>query len=136
MVGGYIMTVTGTLKVGYPTSGSIGSFDFGGSKGNVLLQTYGLQGNPLTKVNWMTYFFTGSPGYNEDPWGWLYTYSGPGTQPWCNNSVISQTEAGDIVTAAGVGVPEFGVPAALVASLALVGLLFLRKYTPRMTPKV
>ncbi|MDG6994407.1 MAG: hypothetical protein JRN52_00675 [Nitrososphaerota archaeon] len=64
---------------------------------------------------------------HPSPWGWLYTYSSSqGTQTWCNSAAGS---SGDIVTnSTGFGVPEFGVPAILVASLSLLGLMALRKH--------
>ena len=135
MNGGYIWTFTGTLLATYPTSGSLGTFNLGGSSSDILLQTYAHQSGNPTSASWVSHFFSTTSAYNPSPWGWAYTYSGAtGTQTWCNSSV---TSFGDIVTnQTPAGVPEFSVPIALVASISLLGLALLRRSKTFSKPKV
>ena len=91
--GGYVATFTGTFSPTLTTRGHIGTFDFGGTKADILLGTYGNgQTGSTTPFSYLGSYFTGIGSFNEDPWGWTYQYK---NQTWNNFSVGS---SGDIVT--------------------------------------
>lgn len=91
--GGYVATFTGTFSPTLTTRGDIGTFDFKGTKADILLGTYGNgQTGPATSFSYLASYFTGVGSFNEDPWGWTYNYK---NQSWNNFSVGS---SGDIVT--------------------------------------
>ncbi len=91
--GGYIATFTGTFFPTLPTKGNIGGFDFGGTKADIILGTYGNgQLGPTTPFSYLSSYFTGVGSFNETPWGWTYQYE---DQVWNNFSTGS---SGDIVT--------------------------------------
>jgi hypothetical protein len=91
MNGGWV----GTFRVDSFTScfGNIGTFDFGGTKADVMLGTYGNgQTGPTTPASILNTYF---PGYDATftyiSWGWTYKYK---NQTWINSDVITK---GDIV---------------------------------------
>lgn len=91
--GGYVATFTGTFSPTLATRGDIGTFDFTGTKADILLGTYGNgQTGPTTPFSYLSSYFTGVGSFNEDPWGWTYQFK---NQSWNNFSVGS---SGDIVT--------------------------------------
>jgi hypothetical protein len=90
--GGYNATFDGTFAPGHQkTKGSIGSFNFNGTKADILLGTYGAQtGSPTPFDNFAAYF----PGYSnfvQPQWGWTYHYK---KQAWYD---FSSGISGDIV---------------------------------------
>ncbi len=93
--GGYVGTFTATGMVSSPayhTFGNIGTFDFGGTKADVLLGTYGAgQTGPTAGFDWTSTYFAGVSGFTQSQWGWTYHYRG---QTW-NNYYSGNT--GDIV---------------------------------------
>ncbi|MDE1829462.1 MAG: hypothetical protein KGI25_03975, partial [Thaumarchaeota archaeon] len=86
---------------GYPTFGNIGTFDFGGTKADVLLGKYGNgQTGPTTVFDWLSAYFPGYTNLNENQWGWTYHYRG---QTWNNFYYCTQSDSttpcpGDIVS--------------------------------------
>jgi len=93
--GGYIETFTGTLLTSptEPTHGDIGTFDFGGTKSDILLGSYGNgQTGDTSAVDWTSFYFSSVSGTAVTPWGWDYRYP---TEIWCHTSAGS---SGDIVT--------------------------------------
>jgi len=96
--GGYVATFSGTFAPGtHKTHGNIGTFDYGGTKADILKGTYGngQTGDPA-HFNYLSTYFTGVPvsgpgSFNEDPWGWDYHF---GSQLWHN---FSTGTTGDIL---------------------------------------
>lgn len=92
--GGYVATFTGTFNHGtLKTNGNIGTFDFSGTKADILKGTYGAgQTGPTTVYDWESAYFTGGSSINDLNWGWTYHYK---SQDW-NNFATGTT--GDIVS--------------------------------------
>ena len=91
--GGYVATFRGTFSPALATRGYVGTFDFGGTKADILLGTYGNgQTGSTTPFSYLGSYFKGVDSFNEDPWGWTYQYK---NQTWKNLSVGS---SGDIMT--------------------------------------
>jgi hypothetical protein len=92
--GGYTATFSGTFDPGtWKKRGNIGSFDFGGTKEDVLLGRYGAgQVGPATPFDVLARYFPGYTGFAYVHWGWKYRYR---SQTW-NNFDYGTT--GDIVT--------------------------------------
>jgi len=88
--GGYVATFTAT---GYTSDfGNIGTFDYGGTKADVLLGTYGAgQKGPTTSFNFLSTYFTGVSDFTDVNWGWTYHYR---NQTWNN---FDYATTGDIV---------------------------------------
>jgi len=88
--GGYVATFTAT---GYTSAfGNIGTYDYGGTKADVLLGTYGDgQTGPTTPFSFLSTYFTEAAGFTYINWGWTYNYR---SQTW-NNFDYGTT--GDIV---------------------------------------
>lgn len=87
--GGYVATFTATSCT--PTFGNIGTFNYGGTKADVLLGTYGAgQTGPSTPFDWTT-LCSGFSNFNYINWGWTYHYHG---QTWNN---YQSATTGDIV---------------------------------------
>lgn len=88
--GGWVGTFSAT---GFTSAfGNIGTYDFGGTKADILLGTYGAgQTGPTTVFDWMSKYFTGVSNFNQSQWGWTYHYR---SQTW-NNFYYGTT--GDIV---------------------------------------
>jgi hypothetical protein len=86
--GGYVATFTGTFAPGtQKTNGFIGSFDFGGTKADVLAGT-----NIITPFSYLdAYFPSGVSNFAQPHWGWTYHYK---SQAWYNYDTGS---SGDIV---------------------------------------
>jgi len=67
---------------GCATSGFVGFFDFGGTKSDVLLNTYTTQKGDPTFVDWVSFYFQGFPA-NQPPYNtagfqqpvWAFTYT-------------------------------------------------------------
>jgi hypothetical protein len=76
--------------------GSQGSFDFGGTKTDILKGTYGAGQVGATvpaAANWLSNDFPGGvASFNQTTWGWTYTYQ---SQSWVN---ASSGNSGDILT--------------------------------------
>ncbi len=92
--GGYAGTFTGALSPGtQKTKGNIGVKDYGGSKDDVLLGTYGAgQTGPTTVFGFLGAYFPGWSGWNYVNNGWTYHYR---NQTWNN---FDYGNEGDIVT--------------------------------------
>ena len=111
MSGGYVSgTFTGIYHPTKPTSGFIGSFDYGGTKADILKGTYSMQnvGGSPHNVDWTTFYFTGGvlTGFAEPTWGWIYTQgNGVGYgNLWANiapSGYPGTGSFGDIVTSQG-----------------------------------
>ncbi|MFH0978326.1 MAG: hypothetical protein V1837_03405 [Candidatus Woesearchaeota archaeon] len=90
--GGYIASFTGTLDATKQTHGNIGTFDFGGTKADVLLGSYGAgQTGPSSPYSFLSDYFPGYSGFSQPNWGWTYHYR---SQSW-NNFYYGTT--GDVV---------------------------------------
>ena len=96
------MDATGTSQGGYEAtftapsftavSGNLGTYDFGGSKTDVLLGTYGAgQTGPTTPYSFFGQYFPGYSNFNYVNWGWTYHYR---SQAWNN---LMTGNSGDIV---------------------------------------
>lgn len=71
------MTFTGTVNGGLRLHGFIGTFNFGGSKADILLGTYGNgQTGQTSAYDWLSaYFGTGADSsYSMLYWSWTYIY--------------------------------------------------------------
>lgn len=90
--GGYVATFSGTFAAAMKTKGYIGSFDFGGTKSDILLGTYGSgQAGSTTPFDYIGSYFAGAANFNYINWGWTYHYK---NQTWNN---YSSGTSGDIV---------------------------------------
>ncbi|MCL4364417.1 hypothetical protein M1328_04225, partial [Patescibacteria group bacterium] len=88
MHGGYAGTFTGSCNSAF---GNLGSYDFGGTKSDVMLGTYGAgQTGPTSVFSALSYYCPGYSNLNYS-WGWTYQYK---NQTW-NNFDYGTT--GDIV---------------------------------------
>ncbi len=88
--GGY--TATFTAAANTPEFGYIGIKDYGGTKADVLLGTYGAgQTGPTTPFSYLNTYFTGASNFNYIHWGWKYEYK---NQKWINSDTVT---AGDII---------------------------------------
>ena len=73
----------GVPETGAP-KGNIGSFDFGGTKADILLGTYGNGQTGAPHVfDYLSAYFTGVSGFTYVNWGWTYMYK---NQTWRNFS--------------------------------------------------
>lgn len=92
--GGYTATFTATSGC-TSAFGNIGTFDYGGTKADVLLGTYGAgQTGPTTPFSFLSAYCTDDDGFSDFAflnWGWTYKYR---SQTW-NNFDYGTT--GDIV---------------------------------------
>ena len=94
IVGGYVGTFSGTFTPGsHKTYGDIGTFDYGGTKSDILLGTYGAgQVGSTTPFSYLNTYFTGvGSSFNYIHWGWDYHF---GHQLWHN---FDTGTTGDIV---------------------------------------
>ena len=92
--GGYTATFTGTFDPTgeYKVKGYIGTFDFGGTKDDVLLGTYGNgQNGDANPFNFLAAYVPDWDNFHYVNWGWTYHYK---SQTW-NNFDYGTT--GDIV---------------------------------------
>jgi len=108
MVGEYGALINingGTFNAGgLPTSGNLGTMNYGGTTSDILLAT-GQTGSP-TPYDWVTAYFGASAlftyaGTGGTAWGWVYTLNSFFQSPtsvnvWCN---FGTGNYGDIVTA-------------------------------------
>jgi len=99
--GGYVAIFTATFLANgssEPLTGSIGNFNYGGTKADILLGSYaGGQTGAPNKVDWSTFYFTGVSGFTQTAWAWVYIH-GDGAaygSMWVNALIGS---FGDIVT--------------------------------------
>lgn len=91
--GGYSMYITGTLSTGLKMFGYIGSYNFSGTRSDIILGTYGAgQTGDATPYNWLSAYFEPGFSYSMPSWGWTYIYE---SQTWINS--ISGS-SGDIKT--------------------------------------
>ncbi|MHB8910784.1 MAG: hypothetical protein ACYDAA_18065 [Syntrophales bacterium] len=83
--GGYVATFafSGIINPGdLKANGNIGTYDFGGTKADILLGTYGAgQTGPLSPVSVLDLYFPGYTSFNYINWGWTYHYK---NQSWDN----------------------------------------------------
>jgi hypothetical protein len=88
--GGY--TGTFTAPPGFTSAfGNIGTIDYGGTKADILLGTYGAGQTGPTPFSFLSTYFPGWSGWTYINWGWTYHYK---NQTW-NNFDYGTT--GDIV---------------------------------------
>ncbi|HJU13279.1 MAG TPA: hypothetical protein VJ792_02350 [Candidatus Nitrosotalea sp.] len=105
ITGGYVATFSGTFAPGTQhTSGPIGSFDYGGTMKDVLLQTYGNgQTGDAHAYDWTVTYFTGVTNFDQPHWGWSYKLdpifeSQNSVNEWCNYNPPDGGNSGDIYT--------------------------------------
>jgi hypothetical protein len=105
--GGYVATFTGQFTPGsQPTSGKIGTFDYGGTLSDVLLQTYGNgQVGDKHAYDWTTAYFTNVQNFAQPHWGWAYLlnsnfFSTNSINQWCNYNTPDGGNSGDILVPA------------------------------------
>jgi hypothetical protein len=90
MQGGYFASFTATSFT--QKCGFVGSYNFGGTKADILLGTYGAgQTGGTPTFDWTTKYFTGFDNFNYFNWGWTYQYR---SQTWVNSA---SGNTGDIV---------------------------------------
>lgn len=78
--GGYTATFTASSFTS--AFGNIGTKDYGGTKADVLLGTYGNgQTGPTTPFSFTSAYFTGVANFSYIHWGWTYHYR---SQTWNN----------------------------------------------------
>ncbi|GEM_PF-1944976 len=101
--GGYVGTFSGTFEPGTQrTYGFIGTFDYGGTLHDVLLQSYGNgQVGDRHAYDWESAYFTGGSQLNEGHWGWSYEldpiFQGSSSvNQWCNYNTADGGNSGDI----------------------------------------
>ena len=90
--GGYVGTLTATglnSSPGLPTHGNIGSYNYGGTGADVLLND-----DNVTPFDWVGTYFIGGSSPALTQWGWTYHYK---SQTWNDYYNISQASSGDIV---------------------------------------
>lgn len=88
--GGYVATFNAASFTS--AFGNIGTIDYGGTKADVLLGTYGAgQTGPTTPFSYLSTYFTGASNFAYVSWGWTYHYR---SQTWNN---FSYGTTGDIV---------------------------------------
>jgi hypothetical protein len=88
--GGYTATFSATSVI--PTFGNVGTFDYGGTKADILLGTYGAgQTGPTPSFSWLNTYFPGNTAFSYIDWGWTYHYR---SQAWYN---YAPGTTGDIV---------------------------------------
>jgi len=104
--GGYVATFTGQFTPGsQPTTGSIGTKDYGGTLSDVLLGYYGNgQVGDTHPYDWTTAYFTNVQSFSENHWGWAYLlnpvfHSAASINQWCNYNSADGGNSGDILTA-------------------------------------
>jgi len=103
--GGYVATFAGTFTPGSnPTTGNIGTFNYGGTTSDILLKTYTSQQGDLSPYSFLTAYFTGSDAsFTETHWGWTYElnqifHSNTSVDQWCNYNAADGGNSGDIRT--------------------------------------
>jgi hypothetical protein len=101
--GGYVATFTGTFAPGsQPTSGNIGTFNFGGTMSDILLKTYGNgQTGATPTFDWTSAYFSGFNNFAQPHWGWSYKLdsefqSSISVNQWCNYNSADGGNSGDI----------------------------------------
>lgn len=102
VTGGYVATFTGTFAPGTnPTSDNIGTFNFGGTMKDVLLNSYVTQTGAPNPYSWTSAYFSSVIGFNQPHWGWTYTLdpelqSSTSINQWCNYNTADGGNSGDI----------------------------------------
>ena len=98
MNGGYTATFNAnTFNSLATTTGSIGTFNFGGTENDILLGSYSSNqiGSP-NAFDWVTYYFPGYTNFEQPTWSWTYTYNAPvKNEQWINANTGT---SGDILT--------------------------------------
>jgi hypothetical protein len=93
MMGGYVATFNNTsLAAIKPIIGDIGTYDYLGTKADVLLGKYSNgQTGATGKVDWTSFYFAPHPpnNFNQGLWGWAYALNG---QEWCNSKAVNSGE--------------------------------------------
>jgi hypothetical protein len=88
--GGYRATFTASDFT--RARGNVGTYDFGGTREDILLGTYGAgQAGPTVSFDWLTRYFPASADFEYLNWGWTYRHQ---TQRWFN---LSSGTSGDIL---------------------------------------
>ncbi|MGI0046827.1 MAG: hypothetical protein ACREBB_06535 [Nitrosotalea sp.] len=105
MVGGYTATFGGTFTPGtQPKSGDIGTFNYGGTASDVLLNSYSTQKGDATPYDFLSAYFTNAESSFEQPhWGWAYKLdpmfeSVTSANQWCNYNTVDGGNSGNIKT--------------------------------------
>ena len=103
--GGYVATFTGTFAPSTnPTSGNIGTFNYGGTMSDILLKTYGNgQTGATNSYDWTTAYFSVLNNFDQPHWGWSYKLdskfqSSTSVNQWCNYNSADGGNSGDIKT--------------------------------------
>lgn len=103
ITGGYVAILNGTFTPGiHPTSGNIGTFNYGGTTSAILLGASNDQGPP-TPYDWTTAYFSTQSGFTETHWGWTYTLdpefqSSTSVNQWCNYNAADGGNSGNIMS--------------------------------------
>jgi hypothetical protein len=94
--GGYVAVFTATTFT--KGHGYVGKFDFGGTKADILLGTYGAgQTGSTPNYDWLGTYFPDAAGFTQTHWGWTYEYQ---NQKWYNYAEADGGNSGDIITSA------------------------------------
>lgn len=102
--GGYVATFTGTFTPNTnPTSGNIGTFNFGGTMSDILLKTYASQTGAPNPYDWTVAYFSVVDNFDQPHWGWSYKLdpqfqSSTSINQWCNYNSADGGNSGDILT--------------------------------------
>jgi len=106
IVGGYTATFTGLFTPGtQPVRGDIGTFNYGGTVSDVLLNSYNApqKGDP-TPYDFTTAYFTNvGNSFTQPHWGWAYKLdpmfeSSTSANQWCNYNTPDGGNSGNIKT--------------------------------------
>ena len=98
MKGGYVATFAGTFNPGtQKVKGSIGTYDFAGTKADILLGTYGNgQAGPTIPFSVLSAYFPGYTNFAYQSWGWMYNCKDEKmNETWFN---FDRASIGDILT--------------------------------------
>jgi hypothetical protein len=104
IIGGYVAKFDGVFNPGTkPTSGFIGTKDYGGTLVDVLKGTYGNgQVRDRHPYDWVSAYFTSNTYFNQPHWGWAYQLGTPfrassTINQWCNYNTVDGGNSGDIL---------------------------------------
>lgn len=103
ITGGYVATMNGTFAPGTnPTHGNIGTFNYGGTMADILLNTYGNgQTGDTHAYDWTSAYFSSTSDFNQIHWGWSYKLdpefqSSTSVNQWCNYNSVDGGNSGNI----------------------------------------
>lgn len=103
ITGGYVATMTGTFTPGTnPTHGNIGTFNYGGTMTDVLLNGYGNgQVGAPNPYDWTSAYFSNTNNFDQTHWGWSYNLdpqfqSNTSVNQWCNYNEADGGNSGNI----------------------------------------